>query len=125
MEKMKVNNTVKKYKGKDWFKEKLRELDIKVNEERNGILDQFIHNTTIKALRVIGKLVESLKTEGYDFYLRVYIDSECDAYMLDVVVASQDKSEDEFINLISQLYNRLKEIDKNRDAWFVGFDVRV
>lgn len=116
---------LKEYIDKKWFKRKLKRLGIKVDEYPEGFFEKFVEDTSIEALDVITWIIDDLKDEGYDFYIRVYPDPESDTNLLDFVIIPQEKSDDWFENTILKLYNRLKQKDPQRHAWFVGFDIEI
>ncbi|MGB9873691.1 MAG: hypothetical protein ACPLRS_01830 [Hydrogenobacter sp.] len=110
---------------KELFKRELKRLGIKVDEYPEGFFEKFVEDTSIEALNIITQIIDDLRNEGYDFYIRVYPDPESDTNLLDFVILPQEKSDEWFENTIHKLYNLLKQKDPQRYAWFVGFDIEI
>jgi hypothetical protein len=110
---------------KERFKRKLKRLGIKVNEYPEGFFEKFIENTSIEALDVINQIIDDLRNEGYDFYIRVYPDPESDENLLYFVIILKERSNNWFKDIILKLYDRLRQKDPQGHAWFVGFNIKV
>jgi hypothetical protein len=110
---------------KEPFKRELKRSGIKIDEYPEGFSKKFVEDTSIEALNIINQIIDDLRNEGYDFYIRVYPDPESDTNLLDFVILPREKNNKWFENTINKVYNLLKQKDPQRYAWFVGFDIEI
>ncbi|MGC9079864.1 MAG: hypothetical protein ACP5G1_03955 [Nanopusillaceae archaeon] len=128
---MEYNDKTKRFrfndcKDKQCFKDALKKQNIEIHEYYDGILEEFFECMSDVLMNILLNMFDYLLDEGYEFYIRIIRDPCSDEISIDFVVKLEDKSYESYVTTITKLNGYLKQISgKHRDAFCIGFDVRL